>query len=286
MASIEATDDLRVAQKAAAPVLFPTPPAALQVPLVCDSRSRVDSQAHFGIRPALAALQNTFTSRPRASSDAASRSSVIRSPHFTRFMGLEPRPRTGSSATAMVSNYLTIHVPALLTSAQPQNAKVYPSALSFPIVESPDDHASRAPRIPSFVSTTAFNPTPPPTNLHRYFTPFFATFSFLIGPICPPSVPLLTLPYFQYDMDSDSFGQDLGLSLGLNPRFSAASTVRAHSLSLAPEKGRALKDLFTRNHLDQPQDRAEHPLEVRANCDFSSYRIIHSDSLYACSSLF
>ncbi|KAG8727132.1 hypothetical protein FRC12_022785, partial [Ceratobasidium sp. 428] len=122
-------------------------------------------------------------------SDGASQhsNSIAHSPHLTRFVGLgmEPRARTSSTATIV-----------------PPNMKRCPSALDFPILESPDEAMSRAPRIPSF------------------------------------------------HMDSE-FGHDLGLSLGLNPRFSAASTVRAHSLSLTPEEGRVVKDLFAQNHLDQ-----------------------------------
>ncbi|CAE6523054.1 unnamed protein product [Rhizoctonia solani] len=126
------------------------------------SRTRADS---FSIRPALAALQNTFGGRKRAASvsDNASQCSKSRSPVFALFPGLDPRPRTTSTATIV-----------------PPNAKAYPSD-TFPIVES-DESMTRAPRIPSF-----------------------------------------------YDMDTNSFGHDLGLTLGLNPRFSTAtaSTVRA-----------------------------------------------------------
>ncbi|CAE6448335.1 unnamed protein product [Rhizoctonia solani] len=135
-------------------VLFP--PAPL-------SRTRADS---FSIRPALAALQNTFGGRKRAASvsDNASLCSKSRSPVFALFPGLDPRPRTTSTATVV-----------------PPNAKSYPS-VAFSIVESPDESITRAPRIPSF-----------------------------------------------YDMDTNSFSHDLGLTLGLNPRFSTAtaSTVRA-----------------------------------------------------------
>ncbi|KAG9103634.1 hypothetical protein FRC06_009292 [Ceratobasidium sp. 370] len=196
--SIEATGAehaARAAQNTMDSVLFPTPLPALCTPVdpFPQPRARADSQSHFRLRPALAALQNTFISRRRASSvsDAASQNSIsiARSPHLTRFVGLgvEPRPRTSSSASVMYPN-----------------VKRYPSALDLPILESPDETMSRAPRIPSF------------------------------------------------HMDSE-FGRDLGLSLGLNPRFSAASTVRAQSLSLTPEESRAVKDLFAQNHLDPPR---------------------------------
>ncbi|KAG8745861.1 hypothetical protein FRC10_006888 [Ceratobasidium sp. 414] len=183
----------RAAQNAPDSVIFPTPPPALCAPVgpFPQLRARADSQSHFRLRPALTALQNTFISRRRASSvsDAASQNSdsAARSSHLVRFVGLgmEPRPRTNSSATVV-----------------PPHVKRCPSALDFAILESPDEAMSRAPRIPSF------------------------------------------------HMDSE-FGRDLGLSLGLNPRFSAASTVRAQSLSLAPEESRVVKDLFAQNHLDQ-----------------------------------
>ncbi|KAG9124203.1 hypothetical protein FRC07_012412 [Ceratobasidium sp. 392] len=193
--SIEATGadhDAPAAQNTASSVLFPTPPAlSSPVDPSPQSRARADSQSHFRLRPALAALQNTFISRRRASSvsDAASQhsNSVAHSPHLARFVGLgmEPRPRTSSTATVV-----------------PPNMKRYQSALDFSIMESPDEVMSRAPRIPSF------------------------------------------------HMDSE-FGLDLGMSFGLNPRFSAASTVRAQSLSLTPEESRAVKDLLAQNHLDQ-----------------------------------
>ncbi|KAG8688779.1 hypothetical protein FRC09_012732 [Ceratobasidium sp. 395] len=151
--SIEATagdHDALAAQNATGSVLFPTPPS-LSTPVnpSSPSRARAESQSHFRLRPALAAFQNTFISRRRASSvsDGASQhsNSIAHSPHLTRFVGLgmEPRARTSSTATIV-----------------PPNMKRCPSALDFPILESPDEAMSRAPRIPSFVST-ASNPASP-----------------------------------------------------------------------------------------------------------------------------
>ncbi|QRV92487.1 hypothetical protein RhiJN_20505 [Ceratobasidium sp. AG-Ba] len=185
------------------PVSFPT--ICTPVDPSFHSRPRADSQSHFRLRPALAALQNTFISRRRASSvsDAASQrsASIAHSAHLARFVGLgaEPRPRTSSTATVTVKS---ISLPAR------PNTKRHPSALDFPILESPDEAMSRAPRIPSF------------------------------------------------HMDSE-FGRDLGLSLGLNPRFSTTSTgtIRAHSVSLTPEESRAVKDSFVQNQLDMHQPR-------------------------------
>ncbi|KAF8754916.1 Pleckstrin homology domain [Rhizoctonia solani] len=118
------------------------------------SRARAES---FSIRPALAVLQNTFGGRKRATSvsENASQHSKTRSPVFPRFPGLDPRPRTTSTATVM-----------------PPSAKSH-SLLTMPVIDS----MSRAPRIPSF-----------------------------------------------YDMGAESFSHDLGLTLGLNPRLSTAST--------------------------------------------------------------
>ncbi|CAE6415811.1 unnamed protein product [Rhizoctonia solani] len=156
MSSIKATYDVqdgrgnKYGEKDQSAMLFPPTPAF--------SRARADS---FSIRPALAVLQNTFGGRKRATSvsDSASQHSKPRSPVFTRFPILDPRPRTTSTATVV-----------------PPSAKPYPS-LTVPIVESPDESISRAPRIPSF-----------------------------------------------YDMDVGLFSHDLGITLGLNPRFSSAST--------------------------------------------------------------
>lgn len=96
MGSIEATYDVdggghKIGQGSQSSVLFPPSPPLL--------RPRADS--HFGIRPALAALQNTFNARKRASSVSEDMVQKPRSPVFAR-LGLDPRPRTNSSLTVVV----------------------------------------------------------------------------------------------------------------------------------------------------------------------------------------
>ncbi|KAF8713141.1 hypothetical protein RHS03_00901, partial [Rhizoctonia solani] len=152
MSSIKATYDVRngggdkYRENDQHTMLLPPSPAF--------SRARAES---FSIRPALVVLQNTFGGRKRATSvsENASQHSKTRSPVFPRFPGLDPRPRTTSTATVM-----------------PPSAKSH-SSLTMPVIDS----MSRAPRIPSF-----------------------------------------------YDMGAESFTHDLGLTLGLNPRLSTAST--------------------------------------------------------------
>ncbi|KAG9084546.1 hypothetical protein FS749_005138 [Ceratobasidium sp. UAMH 11750] len=148
--SIEATG----AQAAQTTTDSELPPSVLCTPVdpFPQPRARADSQSHFSLRPALTALQNTFISRRRASSvsDAASQNSAsIRSSHPARFagLGMEPRPRTNSSATVV-----------------PPNVKRYPSALDFSIMESPDEAMSRAPRIPSFLAGTVASAPVPTAN--------------------------------------------------------------------------------------------------------------------------
>lgn len=154
MASIEATPHnatCRTAQNAQAHVLFPTPPPALVPTPPCDPRVGVDSHrpdSHFGIRPALAALQNTFTSRRRASSvsDAASQRSSTPRPHFARFVGLEPRSRTVSSATVVVSNYLTRVLVAIDVFLSPRaRNNTHPPSVSP--LSSPPTNKCPAPRV-------------------------------------------------------------------------------------------------------------------------------------------
>ncbi|KAJ1303344.1 hypothetical protein OPQ81_011540 [Rhizoctonia solani] len=182
MSSIEATYDVQEERgdkngdnDQFSMLIPPTPPL---------SRARADS---FSIRPALAVLQNTFGSRKRAASvsDNASQCSKPRSPAFSLFPSLDLRPRTNSTATLAAPS-----------------VKLYPS-LAFPIIETPDESMSRAPRIPSF-----------------------------------------------HDMDTESFSHDLGLTLGLNPRYSAASasTIRAQDDSSI--NGWSVHD----NHLQVPPD--------------------------------